>query len=78
MQQPRIRGFQEVRAEDQGQSGRREGRVCVRIASGHGTSGVAKSGRNGISTLRPASRLTSCSLCAPEECGSPGPQYYFC
>jgi len=78
VQQPRIRGVQDARAEDQAQSGRREGRVCVRIASGHRTSGDAKSGRNVRSTLRPDSRLTLCALGASHAWGAPGPEYYFC
>jgi len=49
---------QEAREEDQGQSGRRERSFRVRIASGRGTSGDAKSGCNVRSTLRPDSRLT--------------------
>jgi len=53
VQQPRIRGVQDTSAEDQAQSGRRERRVRVRIASGRGMSGDAKSGRNVRSTLHP-------------------------
>jgi len=78
VQQPRIRDVQDARAKDQAQSGRREGRVRVRIASGRGTSGDAKSGRNVRSTLRPDSRLTLCALGAPDAWGAPGAEYYFC
>jgi len=78
VQQPRIRGVQDTRAEDQGQSGRRERRVSVRIASGRGTSGDAKSRRNVRSTLRADSRLTLCELGAPDTWGAPGAEYYFC
>ena len=78
MQQPRIRGVQDARAEDQAQSEPRERRVPVRIVSGRGTSGDAKSGRNVRSTMRPDSRLTLCALGAPEAWGAPGAEYYFC
>ena len=78
MQQPRIRGVQDAGAEDQAQSGRGEPTVRVRIASGRGTSSDAKSGRNIRSTFYPDSRLTLCALGAPEACGAPGPEYYFC
>jgi len=78
VQQPRIRGFQDARAEDQAQSRRRERRVRVRIASGRGTSCDAKSGHNIRSTLRPDSRLTLCALGAPDVWGAPGAEYYFC
>ena len=77
MQQPRIRGVQDARAEGEAQSRRRERRVRVRIASGRGTSGDAKSGRNVRSTLRPDSRLTLCALGAPDAGGAPGAEYYF-
>jgi len=78
VQQPRIRGVQDARAKDQAQSGRREHRVRVRIASGRGRSGDAKSGRKVRSTLRPDSRLTLCALGAPDAWGAPGAEYYFC
>jgi len=78
VQQPRIRGVQDARAEDQAQSGHRERRVRVRIASGHGMSGDAKSGRKVRSTLRPDSQLTLCALGAPDAWGAPGAEYYFC
>jgi len=78
VQQPRIRGVQEARAEDQAQSWRRELRVCVRIASGRGTSGDAKSGRKVRSTLSPDSRLTLCALEVPDAWCAPGAEYYFC
>ena len=78
MQQPRIRGVQDARAEDQAQSGRRERRVRVRIASGRGMSGDTKSGHNVRSTLRPDSRLTLCALGAQDAWGTPGAEYYFC
>jgi len=78
VQQPRIRGVQDARAEDQAQSGRRERRVCVRIASGRGTSGDPKSGGNDRSMLRPDLRLTLCALGAPDAWGPPAAEYYFC
>ena len=78
MQQPRISGVQDARAKDQAQSGRRERRVRVKIASGRGTSGDAKSRRNVSSTLRPDSRLTLCALGPPDAWGAPGADYYFC
>jgi len=78
VQQPRIRGGQDVRAQDQAQSGRRELRLRVRIVSGCGTSGDAKSGRNVRSMLRPDWRLTFSALGAPDAWGAPGAEYYFC
>jgi len=78
VEQPRIRGVQEARGEDQAQSGHRERRICVRIASGRGISGDAKSGRNVRSTLRPDSRLMLCALGAPDTRSAPGAEYYFC
>jgi len=78
VQQLRISDVQDARAEDKKQSGRRKGRVRVRIASGHGTSGDAKSGCNVTwmlcpalrLTLRSDSRLTLCALGAPAH-GAP-------
>jgi len=78
VQQPRIRGVQDARAEELAQSGRRERRVRVRIASGRGTSGDAKSGRKVRSPLRPDSRLTLCTLGAPDALGAPGAESHFC
>jgi len=78
VQQPRISGVQDARAKDQVQSGRRERRVSVRIASGRGMSGDAKSGSNVRSRLRPDSRLTLCALGALAAWGAPGAEYYFC
>jgi len=78
VQQPRFRGVQDAGAENQAQSGSRERRVRVRIASGRGTSGDAKSGRNVDLTLRPDSRLTLCALGGPDAWGAPGAVYYFC
>ena len=78
VQQPRIRGVQDSRAEDQAQSGRRERRVRARMASWRSTSDDAKSGRNVRSTLRPDSRLTLCELGAPDAWGAHGAEYYFC